>query len=170
MAAMDRESSGGSDASEDRLIKVWFRFVPREGWLPYDREGLWAVQVGDDTARIENVPFLQNGVAQGDVVRFVGDDEGLHWAVGQVEASGGCTIRVLPVPSGPLGPSAKAVHERLAPFGLGGEAFSDDFPLVAFDVRADADMSGIKALLVQGEADGWWHYEEGCINDAWRNA
>jgi hypothetical protein len=23
-------------------IKVWSRFVPREGWFPQDTEGLWA--------------------------------------------------------------------------------------------------------------------------------
>ena len=21
-------------------VKIWFKFVPREGWLPYDTEGL----------------------------------------------------------------------------------------------------------------------------------
>jgi hypothetical protein len=56
------------------LIKVWFRFVPREGWLPYDSEGLWARRLSGDTARVENVPFLQDGVA---------DEEGLHWARGR---------------------------------------------------------------------------------------
>lgn len=33
------EASSGKDG--DR-IKVWFRFVPREGWFPQDTEGLWA--------------------------------------------------------------------------------------------------------------------------------
>ncbi|CAM5553487.1 hypothetical protein SCALM49S_03948 [Streptomyces californicus] len=34
-----------------RQIKVWFRFVPREDWLPYDTEGLWATRLSADTAR-----------------------------------------------------------------------------------------------------------------------
>src|SRR3954471_4856085 len=113
-------------------IKVWFRFVPREGWLPQDTEGLWATKLSDDTARVENVPFLQDGVAEGDVVRYRTDSDGLHWAVGQVSSSGNCTVRVVPVPTGPLGRSPQAVHQRLSAFSLGGEVFSVDFPMVAF--------------------------------------
>jgi hypothetical protein len=154
----------------DGLVKIWFRFVPRDGWLPHDTEGLWARRLGEDTAQVANVPFLQDGIAQGDVVRFRTDDDGVHWAVQRVEASGRCTIRVLPVPDGPLGRSARAVHERLAPFGIGGESFSADFPLVALDVPPDADIAGIKTLLRTGESQGWWHFEEACVTDAWRDA
>lgn len=170
MTAMSVRDAGESAPAEVRRIKVWFRFVPREGWLPHDREGLWAVPVGADTARVENVPFLQNGVAQGDIVRFATDGDGVHWAVGQVAASGGCTIRVLPIPDGPLGRSATAVHERLSPFGLGGEAYSEEFPLVAFDVPAHADLRSIKAMLNRGQDAGWWYFEEGCVSEAWRQA
>ncbi|MEV4511076.1 DUF4265 domain-containing protein [Dactylosporangium sp. NPDC049525] len=151
-------------------IKILFRFVPREGWLPYSVEGLWATALSADTARVDNVPFLQNGVAQGDVVRFETDADGVHWALGRVEASGHCTVRVLPVPDGPLGPSAAAVHAQFARFGLGGEGFSADFPFVAFDVPDDADFAGIKQLLHAGTADGWWHFETGCVTDRWNEA
>lgn len=156
--------------AEPDLIKVWFQFVPREDWLPYDTEGLWATLLSRDTARVANVPFLQDGVAEGDVVRFTTDDDGLHWACELVEASGNCTVRVLTVPDGPLGRSAQAVHEQLAPFGLGGESFSAELPLVACTVSADADLGQIKALLTRGQVDGWWHFEESCITDAWRRA
>jgi len=151
-------------------IKVWFRFVPRQDWLPYDTEGLWATQSGADVAKVDNVPFLQDGLAQGDLVRFTTDADGVHWATERVAASGSCTIRVLPMRDGPLGPSARAVLERFSPFGIGGESFSDELPLVALDVPADAPMAQIKALLVQGEVEGWWYYEVGCATDAWRNA
>ncbi|WFB11963.1 DUF4265 domain-containing protein [Streptomyces sp. LX-29] len=151
-------------------IKVWFRFVPREGWFPQDTEGLWATKLSDDTARVENIPFLQDGVAEGDVVRYRTDADGLHWAVGQISSSGNCTIRVVPVPAGPLGRSAQAVHQRFSTFGLGGEVFSKDFPMVAFTVPAGADFAGIKALLAQGQAEGWWHYEVGCGTGEWWGA
>ncbi|MFI6058998.1 DUF4265 domain-containing protein [Streptomyces sp. NPDC051286] len=154
----------------EQRLKVWFRFVPREGWLPQDTEGLWADRLSADTARVQNVAFLQDGVATGDIVRFRTDAKGMHWAVGRVSASGNCTIRVVPIPSGPLGRSARAVHERLSVFGLGGEVFSEDFPMVAFNVPADADHAGIKALLARGEAEAWWHFEVGCGTDAWRDA
>lgn len=157
-------------AAETDRIKVWYRFVPREGWLPYSAEGLWATRLSSDTARVESVPFLQDGVAEGEVVRFVTDADGLHWAKERVEASGNCTVRVLPVPSGPLGRNARAVYEHLSPFGLGGEVFSEEFPLVAFTVPADADLGRIKALLIRGQENGWWHVEVGCATDAWHDA
>ena len=156
-------------AGDDR-IKVWFRFVPREGWLPYDTEGLWGTVVSGDTARIDNVPFLQDGVAQGDVVRFHTDPEGVRWARERVVPSGNCTVRVLPKPSGPLGRSARAVHDKFAPFGIGGEVFSDALPLVALNVPASADFAEIKAVLETGQHEGWWHYEVGCATDRWWNA
>ncbi|QTI42748.1 DUF4265 domain-containing protein [Streptomyces nojiriensis] len=151
-------------------IKVWFRFVPREGWLPQDIEGLWASKLGDDTASVENCPFLQDGVAEGDVVRYRTDSDGLHWAVGLVSSSGNCTIRVVPVPTGPLGRSPQAVHQRLSEFGLGGEVFSEDFPMLSLTAEAGADFAGIKALLNRGRDEGWWHYEVSCGTDAWWNA
>ncbi|WP_179855574.1 DUF4265 domain-containing protein [Paractinoplanes atraurantiacus] len=152
------------------LIKVWFKFIPHEGWLPHDTEGLWATQLSEDTARVENVAFLQDGIAQGDVVRFQVGDEGVRWATARVEASGHCVIRVLPVPSGPLGASAPAVHAAFEGFGLGSEVFSADLPFVAFDVPADADFSGIKQVLADGKSNGWWHFEVGCGTDRWWNA
>ena len=155
---MGRKSEG--ERKWDR-IKVWFRSVPRQGWFPQDTEGLWATRLGADIARVDNVPFLQDGVAQGDVVRFQTDAEGRYWASGRVSASGNCTIRVVPVPSGPLGRSPREVHRRLADFGLGGEVFSDKFPMVAFDVPSNTDFAALKELLVRGRDDGWWHFEVG---------
>ncbi|MBL3670989.1 DUF4265 domain-containing protein [Streptomyces sp. M2CJ-2] len=163
------ETTADQVAEADR-IKVWFRFVPREGWIPQDTEGLWAMKIGDDTARVMNAAFLQDGVAEGDIVRFRTDADGVHWAIGRVTASGNCTVRVVPIPSGPLGRSPQAVHKRFEAFGLGGEVFSADFPMVAFTVPAGADFSAVKNLLIHGEADGWWHYEVGCGSDAWWNA
>nr|WP_211275625.1 DUF4265 domain-containing protein [Actinoplanes rectilineatus] len=142
----------------------------REGWLPYDTEGLWVTQLGEDTARVENVAFLQDGIAQGDVVRFQMNQNGMRWATGRVEASGHCVIPVLPVPSGPLGRSASAVHAAFARFGLGGEVFSAELPLVAFDVSADADFGEIQQVLAVGKSQGWWHFEVGCGTDRWWNS
>lgn len=87
-----------------------------------------------------------------------------------MEASVNRTIRVVPVPDGPMGGSPQAVHQRLSGFGLGGEVFGEEFPMVAFTAPAGADFAGIKALLVQGGEQGWWHYEVGCGTDEWWNA
>lgn len=94
--------------------------------------------------------------------------------MGRVSASGICTVRVVPVPAGPLGRSPQALHQRFSAFGFGfgGEVFSEEFPLVAFTVPTGADIPGVKALLAQGEGEGegWWHYEVGCANDEWWKA
>lgn len=161
------ESADVHERPTGEAIKVWFTFVPREGWLPYDTEGLWATRLGPDTARVDNVPFLYDGIAQGDVVRFETDAEGRCWGRNRVQASGRCVIRVLPVPSGPLGPSAVAVHAQFARFGLGGEVFSAELPLVAFDVPADADFPKIKQVLEAGGSNGWWHFEVGHGTELW---
>ncbi|WP_239124308.1 DUF4265 domain-containing protein [Rhizocola hellebori] len=155
------------DASQ---IKIWFRFVPREGWLPFDTEGLWATRVGADTARICNVPLLARGVAEGDVVRYQLNSDGLRWAVGRVEASGNCTVRVLPVSSGPLGRSAARVHEQFVPFGMGSEVYSAELPLVALTVPAGADLAEVKKLLILGQDEGWWHFEASCVTPEWHQA
>lgn len=76
---------------------------------------------------MENAPFLQDEVAEGEIVRFVTDADGLHWA-------------------------------------------KEEFPLVAFTVPADAGLGGIKASLVRGQENGWWHYEVACATGAWRDA
>ena len=59
---------------------------------------------------------------------------------------------------------------KLSRFGLSGEVFSDELPLVALDVPADADFRAIKQALEAGEANGWWYYEVGCGNDRWWTA
>jgi len=41
------------------------------------------------------------------------------------------------------------------------------FKLVALDIPPTASLSEIEALPVEGEAEGRWSYEEGCIDDAW---
>jgi hypothetical protein len=150
-------------------IKIWFRFDPKDLFPEMETEGLWGSLVSDDTARIENVPFLQDGVAEGDIVRFVTLD-GVHWCQEKVSASGNCVVRVLPVPSGPLGRSAQAVRDKLAPFGMGGEVFSEELPLIAFNVPAEANLRKIKKFLARGGKQDWWHYEVGCATDAWHRA
>ncbi|MEV4492347.1 DUF4265 domain-containing protein [Micromonospora coxensis] len=56
------------------------------------------------------------------------------------------------------------------PFGLRGQAFSHEFPLVALNVSADADLAAIKEMLLRGQAEGWWHFEAACVTDDWRAA
>jgi hypothetical protein len=45
------------------------------------------VRLDDDRARVENIPFFVRGIAVGDVVLTVADDDGVLWAKETVEYS-----------------------------------------------------------------------------------
>uniref|UniRef100_UPI003D7486B6 DUF4265 domain-containing protein n=1 Tax=Streptomyces cadmiisoli TaxID=2184053 RepID=UPI003D7486B6 len=72
---------------------------------------LWATKLGDDTAAVENAPFLQDGVAEGDVVRYRTDSDGLYWAVELVSSSGSCTNSTS-VPRHTAQPQSPAARQR----------------------------------------------------------
>jgi len=81
--------------------------------------------------------------------------------------SGHCTIRVNPFRAGPLGGSGQRVLDAFAPLGVTGEGI-EQFGIVALDVAPGADIAAVQRVLRDGERDGWWEYEEGCVGDAWR--
>ena len=74
------------DVDGRQRLKVVFKLeVDDEGWPPAGSERLWAVRVGEDTARLENIPFFVRGYASGDVVRFNIDEDGVCWVQETVE-------------------------------------------------------------------------------------
>jgi Domain of unknown function (DUF4265) len=160
------EASAGSPAA-DRFVKVVFE-LPRDGdgWPPAASEGLWAVPVAPDVVRLDNTPFFVRGAASGDLIRVGRAEDGQLRAGERLRWSGHCTIRIIPFRDGPLGGSRQRVLDVFAPLGVTGEGI-ERFGIVALDVAPDADIAAVKRLLRDGERDGWWEYEEGCIGDAW---
>ncbi|WP_329139768.1 DUF4265 domain-containing protein [Streptomyces sp. NBC_01476] len=66
------------------------------------------------------------------------------------------------------GGSAAARQSVLESFhGLGttGEGI-ERYRMVALDVPPEADLLRIRKLLEHGEAEEWWHWEEGCVTAA----
>ena len=158
------------DATDTHLVKVRFSLpVNSDGWPPVSSEGLWAQTLGNDEFRIDNTPWFVRNLAAEDVVRALAGSDGVLWATERVRWSGRCTIRVIPRQDGPLAADRQAVLDAFAPFGVSGEGIAQ-YGMVALDVPAEADLSLVKALLHAGEADGRWHFEEGCIGDEWANA
>ncbi|HEX4832600.1 MAG TPA: DUF4265 domain-containing protein [Trebonia sp.] len=151
-------------------MKVVFE-LPRDGdgWPPVASEGLWAVQVGPDVARLDNTPFFALRVAFGDLVRIHPAADGQLWAGDVLQPSGHCTIRVIPFPDGPLGSSRQRVLDAFAPLGVTCEG-AEQFGLVALDVPPEADLPAVRRLLRDGERGSWWEYDEGCITGAWQAA
>jgi hypothetical protein len=41
-------------------------------------------------------------------------------------------------------------------------------PQSRIDIPSGVNLAAIKMLLRQGENAGWWGFEEGCIDDAWK--
>lgn len=160
------EVSVGSPAA-DGFVKVVFE-LPRDGdgWPPAASEGLWAVPVAPDVVRLDNTPFFVRNVASGDLIRVERAEDGQLRAGERLQWSGHCTIRVVPFQNGPLGGSLQRVLDAFAPLGVTGEGI-ERFGIIALNVAPQADIAAVKRLLRDGERDGWWDYEEGCIGDAW---
>lgn len=158
------------DADDTRFVTVRFSLsVDSEGWPPVSSEGLWAEILGNDEFRIDNTPWFVRNLAADDVVRALAGSDGVLWATERVRWSGRCTVRVIPRKDGPLAADRQAVLDAFAPFRVAGEGI-EQYGMVALDVPADADLAAVKSALVAGEADGRWHFEEGCIGDEWRHA
>lgn len=156
-----------TDRSRESLVKVIFELPSDgEGWPPAASESLWAVPVDPGIVRLANTPFFVRGVASGDVLRVRRDADGQLRAGERLEWSGHCTIRVIPFRNGPLAGSLQRVLDAFAPLGVTGEGIRQ-FGIVALNVPPGADIAAVKRVLRDGEDDGAWEYEEGCIGDEW---
>lgn len=150
-------------------VRVRFALQRNEdGWPPAASEGLWAVQVAGDLYRLDNTPWFAFGVAADDLVEAQADADGVLWFVQVRERAGHVVVRVIPRDDGPLAGDLRAVVDLFDPLGVGAEGMSTPVNMVALDIRPDAPLALVKALLLSGEADGRWYYEEACISDEWR--
>jgi hypothetical protein len=138
-----------------------------DGFPPMANEYLWAEPLADGNYRLASVPWFARPLAVDDVVRATRDDDGglrfverLHWA-------GHLTIRVAPNPDGPAPEDLQPLIDAFATVGVRGEGAMPAYPIVALDIPPDADLPAIKALLLEGEAEGRWYFEEGCVGNAW---
>ncbi|NTW42798.1 MAG: DUF4265 domain-containing protein [Cellulomonadaceae bacterium] len=138
------------------------------GWPPAESEGLWAQLAGPGRFRLDNTPWFVRGVAAGDIVEAEPDEAGTLWFVDVVERSGRVVVRVIPRRDGALRGDRQAVLDAFAPLGVSGEAMASPVSIVALDIGPDAALAPVRALLERGEAEGLWHYEEGCVSDEWR--
>jgi hypothetical protein len=153
----------------DQFVKVVFE-LPRDkdGWPPAASEGLWAIPVSPDVVRLDNTPFFVRGVAAGDLIRVHREADGQLRAAARLQWSGHCTIRIT-VPGRPARRIPAAGPGHVAPLGATGEGI-ERYAMVALDIPPGAQIAAIRSLLLQGQRDGWWEYEEGCIGPAWQTA
>ena len=128
--------------SDERIsgrVKVRFRLVrDDDGWLPAESEGLWAVPLGSDEYRIDNVPWFVRKPLDERCGVCARGQRWLLWAIERRRASGHITIRVIPRRDGPLHGDSHAVLDHVASFGVTGEGIKQ-YGLVALDVPPGAD-------------------------------
>jgi hypothetical protein len=164
------DETGPGDGTPGQHVKVIFELQrDGDGWPPAGSEGLWAVPITPDMVRLENTPFFVRGVANGDLIRVRRGDDGALEATERLQWSGYCTIRIIVFRNGPLSGSLQRALDLFAPLGVTGEGI-ERFGMVALDIPPGAEIAAVKRLLREGEQDGWWEYEEGCIGDAWEAA
>lgn len=149
------------------LVRVHFALEPQDGWPPVPDEALWAQAIGGGRYLIESPPWYVRGVAVDDEVSARADDDGRLWADGEVAPGGRLTVRVLPLPEGPLGGDPAAVAEAFGPLGVRcGDPSRHG--IVALDIPGDGDLPAIKALLLDGESAGRWDFDEARTSPEWQ--
>jgi hypothetical protein len=154
-------------ASSER-VKVRFRFQrDSDGWPPVESEGVWAKPCGGAEYELDNVPWFARSVAFGDRVRAEPDADGVLWVQERLSWSGRYTIRVIPRGDEPATKQLQAIIDAFLPLGADCDGGLPAFKIVALDIPPTARLAEIKSLLVEGEAQGRWGFEEGCIDPRW---
>lgn len=138
-----------------------------DGWPPVTSEGVWATECGADEYELANAPWFVRGVAFGDRVRAESDDDGVLWVEQRLAWSGRYTVRVIPLGDEPSTQQVQTIVDAFSRLGAECEGALPSFKLVALDIPPTAQLTEIKSLLREGEEDGRWGYEEGCIDARW---
>ncbi|TJZ98269.1 DUF4265 domain-containing protein [Actinacidiphila oryziradicis] len=150
-------------------VKVHFHLEIEDNWPPASVESLWAVDQGDGTMKLDNIPWFVRGVACGDIIATRTDENGTLWADDVVRRSENCTIRLIVLRDGGSGTARQSVINAFHELGVDGEGI-EKFGMVSLDIPPTADPAKVRRLLNHGVAEGWWDMEEGCITAAWRAA
>jgi hypothetical protein len=139
-------------------VKINFRLERDDDeYPPQDIESMWAVPIGDDTYRLDNVPFFVRGVSSEDIVRAKTEEGALFFA-GLVEARGHSTVRVLVWNHD----ETQDIRDQLRAMGCSSEG--THVPgLIAVDIPPSVRYADVRTFLTTGEQDGRWEFEEGCI-------
>ncbi|MCW2605055.1 MAG: hypothetical protein JWN61_3190 [Pseudonocardiales bacterium] len=149
------------------LVQVRFALDQEDGWPPQPDEMLWAQPLGEGRYVVETPPWYVRSLAVDDVVAAEVGADGALWAGGVLRQGGRLTVRLLPLPDGPLGGDPEEVRLVFAPLGVRSGTPSPEHGIVALDIPGDGDLRAIKALLIAGESDGSWDVDESRVSDAW---
>jgi len=136
------------------------------GYPPADSEMIWAVLVGEDQYRLDNIPFFICGVSYCDVVTAYKGTDGLHRFKNLVEECGHSTLRIIlhekQSKKDSLDDRLSVLRERLKLLGCSSEK-SHITGLISVDVPPEVSLVSIREFLDEGAKQNLWDYEEATI-------
>ena len=140
---------------DTRLRRIQFELQQDEdGYPPMASETLWAMDLGNETYELVNIPFFARGVSSGDVVSAP-EVDGLPTFSHVIRRGGHATLRVV------LFDEAVASEARQALVELGAASEGSHLrTLFSVDVPPMASLAAIRAFLAEGAAAGKWDWEE----------
>ena len=158
-------ATGGGDH-----VKVDFDLSQdAQGYPPTTTETLWAVRVGPDQFRLDNIPFFVCGVSCFDVIEAREGQAG-RWKYRRLlRPSGHSTLRVVFFDRETNGPSLEErVRELLNNLrGLGCSTEISHIPgLISVDVPPGGTLTHVRPILETGMVRGQWDYEEATLGES----
>ena len=150
--------------NENSLVKVRF-YVGDEKWHHVESESVWAEMVENNIYRIRNTPFYVKGISFEDLVT-VKEMGGILFFNSVFKHSGHSTYRVMmPIPS----EENKGLKEKFIEYWKPLESVGCSYEstkigridFYAIDVPPEANIYHVYDLLMLGENDHIWDFEEG---------
>lgn len=148
-------------------MKIYFRLTRQEdGYPPADSESMWAVSIGDNRYRLDNIPFFACGVSRFDVVSASTSEDGTLWFRDLVEVGGHSTLRVIFYEDSndhrPLTQRIRDLSDVLRQHGC--QVERSHLPgLLSIDVPSGVSLESVISLLEDGNKRGLWDYEEAAL-------
>jgi hypothetical protein len=147
-------------------VRINFRLTRDGAYPPADTETMWAVPLGGDRFRIDNIPFFFCGVSSCDVVSARLGDNGTLWYEGIAEIGGHSTIRAVLYGDSPdsrdMEERVRELRSKLSSLGCSSE-LSHIPSLVSIDIPPDVPLGPVTDLLKKGTEKGLWDYEEATL-------
>lgn len=142
---------------DETMIKVMLSMERWGGDVP---ETVWAEDLGEGRAKIDNSPFYAYSVSYLDIVETEVTEDFVE-AVEVRQPSGHSTLRIVVFDEDTQEAFEKA-WPPLEALGCTYEGWSS-IGLYSVDVPPETDLAAVRSVLDQGEAEGVWEYEEACL-------
>ncbi len=145
-------------ALNDRA-KIMFQLIPDEdGYPPFDCEGVWAIKLGENFWKLDNIPFFAANVSNGDVVKVRNKKLGEKSFLAVVQQGGHSTLRIFLDEES----FVKEVRNQLLEMGCSTEV-SNVKKLISIDVPPEVSLNKVKSYLEVLNKRGILDIEDGCL-------